>query len=366
MVVLFIFGIIALYFTYLEDIGKKENGLKIGIFIVTFLAAIHCNYGSDYPVYFSNYKFFINYDFSFLEVITGNYDERANENGWLLLMWLVRPLGVSGFYVLVALISIFQGAVVYQLIKRYVPNGWKVFALFIYLFNTNLYVGSMSGLRQNTAMAIIGCTLPLILNRKYIYSVIIIILASSIHKSALVFLPFVFWGLITPKMRKVIVFAFLLIIMVLYTFKEYIQVLLTWFFSFDEFQMYEGYTNRHVDATYGIGFLLALIPVFLSMLFIWKANNNKKIFCIVSLAAVSYVLMPIANNVGLASRIAYYFEFFSIIALPYCYSYVKKRTVRIVLLSLFILLYIYSYYNYFFLPERYHSTYTYRSLFQLL
>lgn len=366
MSVLFIFSIIALFFTYLEGVGKMKNGLWIGVFIVTLLAAIHYNFGSDYPEYFDSYKDFISHHYSFRDVILGNIDERAGENGWLFLMWLVRPFGVSGFYVLVALVSIFQGSVVYQLIKKYVPNKWRVLSLFIYLFNTNLYVGSMSGLRQNTAMAIIGCAVPLILNRKLIYSFIVILLAAFVHKSALVFLPFAFWGFVSIKGRKLLVLLYMAIVVVLYIFKDYIQALLDLFFAFEEFQKYQIYTEREMNVSYSLGFVLSLIPIVLTLILLWRTNVKDDVFRIVSLAAMSFVLMPIVNNVGLASRIAYYFEFISIIALPYCYAIVKNKTLRIAFLSLYVLLYIYSYYNYFFLPERYDSTYIYHSLLELI
>ena len=366
MAVLFFFSIVALLFTYLEGVGKMKKGLWLGVAIVTFLAAIHYNFGSDYPEYFADYREFLTHNYSLKDILFGNLDERGGEIGWLFLMWIVTPFGISGFYVLVALLAVFQGVVVYMLINKYVPAKWMVFALFIYLFNTNLYVGSMSGLRQNTAMAIIGSSLPLILNKKFIKAFIIILLASLVHKSAFIFLPFAFWGFVTRRIGKPIFFIYLAIIVVLYIFKDYIQLLLDTFFMIEEFQIYQIYTEREVEASYGIGFLVSLVSVFLSFSLIWRGGGNEDVFRIVSLAAISYAMMPIVNNVGLASRIAYYFDFFSMLALPYCYATVKKKPIRIGLLSLFVILYVYSFYNYFFLPERYESTYIYHSLFDLL
>ena len=198
MIILLLFSVFALVLTNLSIERLISNGFRWGMILVTFIAAIHYNYGSDYMHYYDSYIEFIYYDYSFSEVLFGDLSYKG-ENGWLFLMYLVRPLGVSGFFVLVAFVSIFQGVVVYKLIKKYVPNEWVIFALFIYLFNTSLYVGSMSGLRQHLAMTIIGCAIPLIINRKFLLSFLIIFIASTIHKSSLIFIPFVFWGYVPVK-----------------------------------------------------------------------------------------------------------------------------------------------------------------------
>lgn len=366
MYVLLFFSVIALFLTLLSSRGAKFDGLKLGFFLVTLLAAIHYNYGSDYPEYLSKYKEFISHSYSFIDVLKGDIDDRAGENGWLLLMYLMRPLGISGFYVLVALLSIFQGVVVYQLIQKYVPNKWKVLALFVYLFNTSLYVGSMSGLRQHLAMTIIGCALPFILNKKLLYSLLIVLIATTVHKSAFVFIPFAFWGFISPRRGKLIVIILLAAVVVLFASKEYIEALSEWLFLIEDFQIYQHYAEQEKTVSYGIGFILSLIPVFLSLKILLKANVSDDVYKIVGISAISYVLMPITTTIALAARIGYYFEFFSIIALPYCYSSVKNKGIRIALLALFVLLYVYSYYNYFFLPERYQSTFIYHSLLELI
>lgn len=371
MYVLLFFSVIALFLTYLSSRGAKIDGLKVGLFLMTMLAAIHYNFGSDYPVYLDNFKEFISSRYSFKDVITGevvlgDFGGRTVEIGWLLLMYFVKPFGIEGFYVLVALISCFEGAVIFQLIKKYVPEKWHVFSLFIYLFTTALYVGSMSGLRQGTAIAIIGCALPLILNKKWLYSILVIVIAFFFHKSAIVFAPFAFWGVISQRRKKLLALLYLSVVIFLYIFKDNIKVILDFFFAYENFEAYQHYAEREIDATYGIGFLLGLIPAFLSLSVIWKGTTSDTSFRIISLAAVSYVLLPIANNVALAERIAYYFQYISILALPYCYASVKDKAVRIVLLALYILLSLYSYNNYFHLPERYESTFIYHSLFDLL
>ena len=206
MIVLLLVSFLALLFTYLEGVGKVINGLKLGILLVSTIAAIHYDFGSDYPVYFGDYKEFINSNYSLSDILKGNvvlgdFGGRVFEVGWTLLMYIFSPFGITGFFLLVAFISYFQGAVVFQLIKKYVPDKWRVFALFIYLFNTSLYVGSMSGLRQTTAMTIVACALPLILNRKWLKSLLVVLLAFFIHKSAIILLH-LFSGVILVRKEK--------------------------------------------------------------------------------------------------------------------------------------------------------------------
>ena len=224
----------------------------------------------------------------------------------------------------------------------------------------------MSGLRQNTAMAVVGCALPLILNRKWLKSLLVVLIAFSIHKSAIVFAPFAFWGFINPKRKKLLSFAFLAVVVILYIFKDSIKVVLDLFFAYENFEAYQHYAERESEATFGIGFILGLIPAVLSLMVMWKGKTDETVYRIVSLATINFVLLPIANNVSMAERIAYYFQFISIVALPYSYSTVKNKSIRIGLIGLFVLLYIYSYNHYFHLPERINSTYIYHSLLDLI
>lgn len=364
MLVLLFFSILALFFTYLESLGKIRHGLWLGVFLVTVISAIHYNYGSDYSAYYQIYMDFIEDRQSLIKLIFVR-DGAKYEPGWLLTMALFKPLGIGGFYVMVAALSIFQGVVVFRLIKRYLPAQLYLLALFIYLFNTNIYVGSFSGIRQHFAMAIIACSLSFILEKRWFFALLVILIATSVHTSAIIFLPFAFWGFV-PNSPKLMTMMYALVCVVLFIKNSIVQNISDLFFEIENFQIYQSYAEEEENASFGLGFIVSLIPFVLSLIYMFTSSNNSNIFKIVALATISFVLLPITTTIHLSVRMAYYFEIFSIISIPYAFSIIENKSIRIPFTSLYALYLVYSYYQYFHGELRYESTYIYHSLFELL
>lgn len=369
MIVLLLFSIIALILTYLSSKDQVKSGFKWGMFIITFIAAIHYNYGSDYESYFNWYQSFISGDYSLADVLQGAGgalgQDTDKEYGWRLLYWLVKPLGESGFYVLVALISIFQGVVVYQLIKKYVPKKWMVFALFVYLFDTTLYVGSFSGMRQHLAMAIIGCALPFILDKKIIIASILVLLSTTIHQSAFIFLPFVIiLGFFPIKNTRTVCVIYISILIALIASDLLVGDLIARLFSMDVFEDYEHYAEIS-GQSYGLGFLLSLIPIFVTLYYMLQNPKDNTNSTIVSLSAITIVALPITLSVSMSFRLMYYFQFFNIISYPVVFGSIKNKILRNGLIFLVAFYYLFNYYTFFHTVIRYDSTYIYHSLFEL-
>ena len=364
MLVLLFTSILALLFSHLESAGKMKYGLLAGMSLVTVIAAIRYYVGSDYPAYSQMYMDFIQYNYSIDEILLDEVRSK-NEPGWLLTMSLFKPFGEAGFYMMVAAVAVFQGVVIYRIIKKYLPSSLYVFALFIYLFNTSIYVGSLSGMRQHFAVAIIACALPLIMDRKWLYALLVILIASTIHHSAAIFIPFAFWGFI-PNNQRMIIIIYSVVFVVLFVSKSYVQGILDLFLKIDNFQDYQFYIEEDGQQSYGLGFLvLSLLPFCLSLIFLYT-NQNNELFKIVALASITFVMIPISTSVHLTGRIAYYFEIFSIISIPYCFSIVKHKSIKMPLIVLFVVTTVYSYYKYFHSEIRYESTYFYHSIFELL
>ena len=90
-------SLVALLFTYLESTDKLNGGLKLGFFVITFIQAIHYNYGNDYMSYYLDYLSVTSNVFDFDKIVYGNY---YKEPGWVLLSWFFKPFG--GFFMKIA------------------------------------------------------------------------------------------------------------------------------------------------------------------------------------------------------------------------------------------------------------------------
>ena len=366
MIVLLFFSFIALLLTSLEQKGSVKNGFGWGMVLVTLIAAIHYNFGSDYWEYFYSYQDVIRYHYSLRDVLFGELSNKG-ENGWYLLMFILKPLGVSGFFVLVALVAIFQGVVVYKLIKKYVPKQWMVFALYVYLFCISLYVGSMSGIRQHLAMTIVGCAAPFIVKKKIIPSIIIILVASTIHTSSLIFLPFVLWGYVPLYKTRYLSIIFIILYIVFLISASLTEALIGNFIVMDEFEQYETYTGVENKFTYSFGYVFSMLfPYIITIVYLYNNNSDETKNRLVSLVAAGMTLLPVMASVHLGIRLLYYFDFIAIVTFPIVFGSIKNKTLRTSLISVYSLYIFYVYYAFFHSEQRYATTYYYHSLFDLI
>lgn len=114
----------------------------------------------------------------------------TKDKGFYLLMALEKSiLGDSdGLYFL--LLAAFQLLIVTWLCRKYSEDYW--FSIFLFVASTDYLSWAFNGIRQFTAVVIIYAATPFIVRKKYIPSILIILLASTIHQSALLMFPVIF------------------------------------------------------------------------------------------------------------------------------------------------------------------------------
>lgn len=115
-----------------------------------------------------------------------------HESGWGFLIFEILEKKVFGnnpiiFRLILALMHILPVIIVY---RKYSNN----YILSVYLFiASGCHIGwMMNGLRQFLAVSIIFAATSLLIERKYIKLIIIILIASTIHSSALIMIPVIF------------------------------------------------------------------------------------------------------------------------------------------------------------------------------
>lgn len=101
---------------------------------------------------------------------------------------------------MVAALNIFQNVIVYKTIKKYVEKSWWPMAVFIYLFSTCLYLLNFSMMRQGLVVCVFLWSWQWIVEKKWVKTVLVLLICVNIHKSAFFLLPFAFLGFIPMKM----------------------------------------------------------------------------------------------------------------------------------------------------------------------
>lgn len=346
MYIVLICSLIALLFTYLETKGKMAGGMKAGFFLIAFLGVIHYDYGNDYMPYYDLFKQVTNYPFDLDAILAKDY---YRDPGWVILCFLFKPIG--GFFMMVAVLNIIQNCIVYKFIKKNVEKKWWVMAFFIYLFVTSYYLMSFSMMRQMLVVMVFLGMWPYIIERKWWIPLIVIYLCTYVHGSALVLLPFAFWGFIPIDKAKYIGVCYAVVLVSLWFFGDALNSVFQYAMSMDaEFSEYaDRYGNDETGLKLGFGFIINMIPFVLSVLFLlskedkYTANDKS----LVALGAIAFLIIPFGQIIRLVSRISTYFGIFSIATLPLIYANIKNRMVRIGLVTLYVLITIYDYWLFF-------------------
>lgn len=355
-------SLIAILLTYLNSIDRLKNGMFIGFCLVTFLAIIHYDYGNDYMSYYSVYWEISNFD-SISQVLNM---EVYREHGWSVLNYIFRYFG--GFFGLVAVISLFEGIVYYKAIKRYLPKNLWVLGVFLYLIRTSFYLLNFSMLRQGLAISVFLALWPWIEKKKWIPCLIIMYLASTIHSSALILIPFCFWGFLPVKNTRIIAYLLLALLIALsFSSSLLIAVSDTVLEASESFEQYTlTYGKGGTGFQFGVGVLIYMIPTIVTWYYLAYRAQTEECKRMAALSMVGTLITPFTSILPMVGRMGFYFTVYSIFVLPLAYMSIKNKALRVSLLSLYCLIVTYDYYVFFtsdVFSERYQTFHTIFSQF---
>lgn len=344
MFVVIIVSLLAILFTHLESQGRLKNGMAIGFVLVTIIAAIHYDYGNDYMEYYRRYKTVSSTPFNLSEIFE---DTVLLQPGWILINYLFTYFG--GFFAMVAVLNIIQNYIYYRLIKDNVPSNLRVVSVAIYLCSSAFYLLNFSMMRQGLVVAIFASLWPWIMNKKVIRVLICLFLSSFIHKTALVLLPFAFWGFVPVNKGKILSVIYVVLFFLLMTNTDLINSIMDKYMAVESFENYADYYGEFDNQRkYGLGFILGIIPFIISLYYI---NKNKRAdrnsLLIVSLSCVGAFINPFADVIQMAGRLGAYFSVFTIVALPLTYNAIPNDFIRKIAYFFWLVLLLYSYYMFF-------------------
>ena len=176
--------IIAVILAFTEDKWKLKNGLSLSFWLVVIVFSLRYNYGNDFKTYEEWFNNIISYS-SFGQALEKRPDI---EIGWVALNYLFKPFG---FQFVIAFTTFIVCCVYYFLIRRYVPKPYKWVGVLIFLMYPNLFVLNLSMIRQGLAGALFFLSFFKGYENKWIQSLMLIILAISVHQIAIICIPFV-------------------------------------------------------------------------------------------------------------------------------------------------------------------------------
>lgn len=327
-----------------------RNILMISAFcLLTFVAGFRENfidtftYRRIYEDAFKNPNF-IALDYSRLEI------------GFRYVVYLLNLISKdSQLFVLVT--SFIVNFFVFKGIKKH--SVYQEFSL--YFFFVIYFLSTLNVIRQALVAAIVFCYLDKIYLRKWKSFFILILGLSLIHKSVIVLIPmyFILNKKAFNKYIMVVIFGGLIV----YLKPSLIGIIVL---KLNQGNEYSHYLTSNDSGSNLIRAIVALVPVLLSLLYVYRAKVNKycydvKFDVLINMSAINFIIMLIATKILYFYRLSMYFGLANIVLIPLVInSLFTWRSQKITWLVTFAM---YSIYNYYFVLSFGNYIYSFKLIF---
>ena len=263
--------------------------------------------------------------------------------GFKLFELLFKCLVSQSDIALFVFIAAVQMVCLVYVYRKYSSNYWLSF--FFFVASTDYLSWMFNGIRQFIAAAILFLCVPLIAKKRYASVIIIILLVSQIHATALIFLPFIF--IVNGKFWNLRTMAFMGAIVVAILFADRITGFLV---TALEETAYEGDIDilKNNDGTNILRVLFYSVPAIMSSIYrshLDQANNPLINVCAnLSIVTAGFYVFSFFTSGILMGSIPIYFSLSNYILIPWLLREAFGREKTRFLETLFVLVYSFFFY----------------------
>lgn len=239
-----------------------------------------------------------------------------SESGYKLIQYfaLKSGFGIRGIIVLEACVFLLP---ILHFIYKYSENP---FLSLFYFITLDYYFFSMSGIRQSMAIGICLIAFELAQNKKTLLFVVLVLVATSIHSTAIIFLPIVFLRRLLIK--KEYIYIFIAIGAVVFFFKRPLSVFIRQYSRNYYADMNTGGSGMYIYL------LLAALMVLLSSDKMWNEKVGQN--AIAYMVIIAVILYPVLQFNPSLFRLHYYYSIASIVYIPNGLRKIPDARIRLI------------------------------------
>lgn len=314
----------------------------LAILPLLYLAAVRTNVGDTGA-----------YEQAFREMpeVWGDFSSYINEitkdKGFYAFSAILKIILVKDVKIYFFILASIQAFLMIKIYRKYSTK--YVLSIFLFLVSTDYISWMFNGVRQFLAVTITFAAFPFILKKKYIPAILMVLLAATVHNSALLVLPFIFMVQGRAWNKKTMSFIIVTIIIVAYIgqFTDILEELL-------QETQYETVVSNwqewQDDGTNLLRVLVYSIPAILSLIglrYIREADEPViNIATNMSIVTVGFYVVSMFTSGIYIGRLPIYFSLYSYILLPWeIENMFTKESARVIYLGMvaaYFVFYVYG------------------------
>ncbi len=281
-----------------------------------------------------------------LSEISAYAKAQSKDAGFFGFGAVIKSLFTTNYKVYFGIVAAIQLLCLGLIYRKYSRDYWL--SIFLFVVSTDYTAWMFNGMRQFLAVAVSFTALPFILKKKYIPSILIILLASGSHKSALLLLPVIFIVQGKAWNPQTLLIALVALIAVAYI-DEFTGFLDNTLQDTQYKNVVSDWDALKDDGTNVLRVLVYAVPTIMAL--IWKKQvreaDNALIHLCVNMSVVStgiYVISMFTSGVYIG-RLPIYCSLYNYILLPWEIRHFFKKDSRVFVTACLILFYV-AFYTY--------------------
>lgn len=308
MVIVTIIIIIAILLAYAEDKDIIKNGRLLSFLLVVVTFSLRYGYGNDF---YSYQQFFYDQDkySSFMEAVR---QQPGEDVGWLTINYFLQPFG---FQFVLFISTLFLCYIYYLLIGKYAPKPYRWIGVLLFLMYPNLFLLDLSMIRQGLAGALFLFSFSKAYENKYIQSLVLCAIAFSIHRMAIICIPFVLIVNLRQYIKPAYVAIGLLVAFVyLMVTPGFIERTFEQVMSSEFSSEYTSYLYMGGTESIGLGLFSRIVVIVPSLLWFKSLKEFDKYLSLLFFISAFTILLSTQNVLIL--RLECFFLPFSVLIFP--------------------------------------------------
>lgn len=326
-----------------EEVKRYRWIFAIIVFIPIIWMAGNRGWFADTGAYITNYQAMPSNIFE-LPTYIANV---SKDKGFSALSVVLKSFLGSDYTPYLMVLAVFQGVSLVCFFRKYSSD--YILSVFLFVASTDYISWMFNGLRQFMAVTIILFATPLMLKKKYFAVICVILLASTMHQSALLMIPFVIIAQGEAWNKKTLLFIAAALLAIVFV-DQFTNILDDTLSGTQYVNVVSDYTSWNDDGTNPLRVAVYSVPALLALLGRKQIRAKRNLvinFCTnMSIISMGLYLISMVTSGIFIGRLPIYCSLFGYILLPWEINNLFTKDSKIIayigVIGAYIVFYYYS------------------------